>query len=59
MPLTLSSLLIVDYRQEQQNDSAPELSGANRTAGLANFHRYLQGLRQTYELDSRGLRGIP
>lgn len=50
---------ISDDRQEQQNDSAPELSGANRAAGLAYLHRYLQSLRQTHELDPRRLRGVP
>lgn len=48
----------LDYRQEQQDDPAPELQGSHRAAGLANVHRNFQSVRQAYESDSWRLRGV-
>lgn len=47
-----------DYWQEQQDDSAPELSGSNCAAGFANFHRNIQSIRQAYEFNPRRLRRV-
>jgi len=55
---TKNPYFISDHRQEQQNDSAPELSGANRSPGFPDLHRDLQSVRQTHEFDPRRLRGV-